>query len=426
MSKRTIQELAVFGGTPAFDGPVHVGAPNIADRARFLERVNDILDRRWLSNNGPYVREFEKQVAARVGTKHCVATCNGTLALEIAARAMGLAGEVIVPSFTFVATAHALQWQEITPVFADVEPTNFNLDPASAERMITPRTTGMVGVHLWGRPCDTDRLEDLARRKNLKLLFDASHAFGCTHRGRPVGGFGHAEVFSFHATKFLNAVEGGAIVTNDDALAARCRQMTNFGFVQYDQVDQVGTNGKMNEMSAAMGLTNLEAMDDFIAANRRNYLCYAEALSRIPGLTFHTFDDAERNNYQYVSIEVDEAITGLSRDDLVRVLHAEKVLVRRYFHPGCHRMEPYKSYFPHAGLLLPVTERLSERVVCFPTGTAITPAGIAEVCRLMTLICANGRAIKETLRQRGDVLPTIPPTPAPMPVRTLSALAGVA
>ena len=360
MIKDRLEDLAIFGGSPTFEKPLHVGTPNIGNRERLHQRLEDMLDRRWLSNKGPYVREFEKRVAEVCGARHCVATCNGTLALEIACRALGMTGEVILPSFTFIATAHALQWQEITPVFADIQPRSCNLDPDRVEEMITPRTTGIIGVHLWGRPCDTERLEEIAQERRLKLMFDASHGFGCSHQGRMIGSFGDAEVFSFHATKFLNALEGGAIVTNNDDLADKARLMKNFGFVHYDKVIHVGTNGKMNEMSAAMGLTSLESMDDFVNANYRNYKQYQKAICDIPGVYLLKYDEKERCNYQYIVTEIDEDTTHIARDELVRVLHAERLLARRYFHPGCHRMEPYRSFFPHAGLLLPRTERLTD------------------------------------------------------------------
>jgi dTDP-4-amino-4,6-dideoxygalactose transaminase len=335
------------------------------------------------------VQEFERRICELTGVKHCVAMCNATVALEIAIRAMGLKGEVIVPSFTFVATAHALQWQEITPVFCDVDPLTHTLDPAQVEKLITPRTTGIIGVHLWGRPCEVEALQAIADKHGLKLLFDAAHAFNCTHQGTPIGNFGGAEVFSFHATKFLNAFEGGAVVTNDDALAAKIRLMQNFGFSGYDNVIYVGTNGKMNEASAAMGLTSLESIDTFLATNHLNYLTYRRLLEGIPGLSITQYDEYEVNNYQYVIVEIEADQAGLSRDRLVEVLHAENVLARRYFYPGCHRMEPYRSYFPHAGLLLPHTVALSERVMALPTGTSVDLAQIEQICALIRFIVEN-------------------------------------
>ena len=399
-SKAKTTDLALFGGKPAFSEPLHVGRPNVGDWSRFQRRVKDLWDRKWFTNNGPYVRDFERKLVELLGVKHCIPVCNATVAMELAIRALELRGEVIVPSFTFIATAHALQWQEITPVFCDIDRATHNLDPARVEQMITPRTTGIIGVHVWGRPCDVGALSRLARRHKLKLLFDAAHAFGCSQQGRMVGNFGEAEVFSFHATKFFNTFEGGAVATNNNELAAKIRLMKNFGFKGYDNVVYIGTNGKMTEISAAMGLTELESMDDFVAANRRNYYGYQKGLKGIPGVSLASYNEAERCNFQYIIIEVDEA-AGLGRDQLVAALHAENVLARRYFFPGCHRMQPYRAYFPHAGVLLPETERLAGRVVSLPNGASVGPADVRAICDLIRFIVARGPEIRRQLLKRG-------------------------
>ena len=395
--KSCLENLAIFGGPPAFDEKLHVGRPNIGNRQRLLERINDLLDGRWLTNSGPYVQEFERRIADLLDVRHCIAMCNGTVALEIAFRAAGLNGEVIVPSFTFIATAHALQWQEITPVFCDIDPRTHNIDPRCVERMITPRTTGIVGVHVWGRPCDVEALAEIAHRHNLKVLFDAAHAFGCSYKGRMIGNFGDAEVFSFHATKFFNTFEGGAVVTNDDDLAAKIRLMKNFGFAGYDNVIFIGTNGKMSEISAAMGLTGLESLEEFIAINYRNYKQYQRELAGISGIKLIEYDETEKNNCQYIVLEVDETLTHIHRDQLIDILHAENVLARRYFYPGCHKMEPYRSYFPHAGLLLLETERLTQRVLSLPTGTSVRPEDITKICDIVKLVIEHADAIPKSL-----------------------------
>jgi len=395
--KTTTQDLALLGGAPAFKAPVHVGRPNIGGRARLLERLNAILDSRWLTNGGPCVQEFEARIAERLNVKHCIAVCNATVGLEIAVRALDLSGEVVVPSFTFVATAHALQWLGIKPVFGDVKRETHALDPQAVERLITPRTTGIVGVHLWGNPCDIEALSDLARRHGLRLMFDAAHAFGCSHAGRMIGGFGEAEVFSFHATKFVNCFEGGAITTNSDETARRARLMQNFGFSGYDQVECVGTNGKMSEISAAMGLTSLESMEQIIRHNRRLIEAYRRELAGIAGLTVLEYPLAERRNYQYVIVEIDAGRFGLSRDQLVEVLHAENLLARRYFYPGCHRMEPYRTLEPDAGRRLPVTEWLCDRVMALPTGTAVSGDDVAVIG---SIIRAASRGADEVRRRR--------------------------
>ena len=393
--KSTVADLAYFGGDSAFDEPLHVGRPNIGNRQDFEERLADILDRRWLTNGGRYVTEFENRIAESVGVKHCVAMCNATVGLEIAIRALELTGEVIVPSFTFIASAHALKWQGITPVFCDIDRHTYNIDPARVEQLITPRTTALLPVHIFGRPCDVEALQEIATRRGLKLLFDSAHAFGCSHGDGMIGGFGDVEVFSFHATKFINSMEGGAVVTNDTQLADKMRLMKNFGFSYYDQTDYIGTNGKMNEVSAAFGLTNLESMQDFIDVNYRNYQQYAEELANIEGLSLITYNVENKCNYQYVILEVDEEKTRVTRDQLVELLHAENVLARRYFYPGCHRMEPYRSQYTGAGFTLPVTEQVSERVVALPTGTAVGPQEISAICEIVRWTITNGAEVNE-------------------------------
>ncbi len=371
-------DLAINGAPPMFAEPLHVGRPNVGNRTRFDALVDEMFERCWLSNDGPLVKRFEKELCDFLKVKHCVAMCNGTIALEIATRALDFRGEVIVPSYTFVATAHALQWQEITPVFADIDPITQTLDPASVRRMLTPRTTGILGVHLWGRAAPVEELQGIADENGLKVMYDASHGFSCTHGGVPLGNFGECEVFSFHATKFFNTFEGGAVVTNNDALAEKMRLMRNFGFAGYDTVIYPGTNGKMTEISAAMGLANLGDVDRFVVKNRDNYHDYCDLLRPATGIKVLAFDESEANNFQYVVLAVAPSFR-VSRDDLVRILHAENVLARKYFWPGCHNMEPYRSYYPNAGLLLPNTASVASQVVVLPTGPAIGPAEIAAI-----------------------------------------------
>jgi dTDP-4-amino-4,6-dideoxygalactose transaminase len=385
---RTAADLAIHGAPPLFGEPLHVGRPNVGNQERFLERARTILESGWLSNNGPVLVEFEKRISTMLGVKNCVAMCNGTIALEIATRALELKGEVIVPSYTFVATAHALQWQEITPIFADIDPVTQNLDPESVRRMITPRTTGIVGVHLWGRGAPAQELQTLADQHGLRLMFDASHGFGCTLGGKMLGTFGECEVFSFHATKFFNTFEGGAVVTANDELAEKMRLMRNFGFSGYDRVIYPGTNGKMTEIAAAMGLTNLESLDEFVAINRLNYQTYREEVRSLRGMTVIEFDESERNNYQYIVLDVGSAFP-VSRDALIEALHAENVLARKYFWPGCHNMEPYRSYYPHAGLVLPNTRSIAERVVVLPTGSSMHVDDIRAIASVLRALASS-------------------------------------
>jgi dTDP-4-amino-4,6-dideoxygalactose transaminase len=380
-------DLAIHGAPPAFADPLHVGRPNMGEKQTFLRHVEEIYGRRWLTNNGPLVQELETRIARRLGVKHCVAMCNGTVALEIAIRALGLEGEVIVPSYTFIATAHALHWQAITPVFADIDPDTHNLDPSAVRRMITPRTTGIIGVHLWGRPAPVSALQAIADEHGLQLMFDAAHAFDCSHEGRRIGVFGRCEVLSFHATKVFNTFEGGAVVTDDDTLAETMRLMRNFGFVGFDNVIHPGTNGKMPEINAAMGLVNLDALPKFVEANRYSYQGYAEALAGIEGVRLIAYDEADTPNYQYVVVEIDPDFP-VDRDNIVDVLHAENILARKYFWPGCHRMKPYRDLYPHAGLMLPTTQTVADRVIVLPSGTTLDREGCATVAKVISVLAA--------------------------------------
>ena len=383
------RDLAVFGGEPSFAAPLHVGRPNITDQARFSELVEGLLERRWLTNDGPLVRELEERVAAHVGVRHCVATCNGTVALEIAIRALGLTGEVIVPSYTFIATAHALHWQGLTPVFADIDPRTHTLDPEAVQRAITPRTSGILGVHLWGRAAPVDDLQAIADEHGLPLLFDAAHAFSSTHRQRKIGRFGRAEVFSFHATKFFHSLEGGAIVTDDDDLAETMRLMRNFGFANEDEVIHPGTNGKMTEVCAAMGLANLPHVDRVREINRENHTAYTKALAEVPSVEVMQYDEAEDNNYQYVVLEVDSRV-GPSRDEMLRTLRAENVLARRYFWPGCHNMMPYRELYPDAASTLAQTKAVADRVLVLPTGDSVSVDDIEVIADILAKRIAIG------------------------------------
>lgn len=383
--------LAILGGRPRFESPLHVGRPNIGNREALLQRINGAVDRTWLTNHGVLVQEFERTLERVLGVRHCIAVSNGTVALELIVRGLGLTGEVIVPAFTFVATAHALRWHGLDPVFCDIGPATHLLDPEAVSRAIGPRTSAILGVHLWGEPCQVDALQQLADERGLHLVFDAAHAFGCSVGTRKVGSFGRAEAFSFHATKFVNALEGGAVATNDDDLAHEVRMLRNFGVGGDGRVERVGTNAKMDEFSAAMGLTNLESMGAFIATNERNHAAYARHLAGIPGVSLLPHGTDGQRNHQYVVTEVDATRAGATRDQLLAVLHAERVLARKYFWPGCHRMEPYGDLQSGRQATLPHTDVVAERVLVLPTGTGATEADIEAIADILrrAVACAD-------------------------------------
>lgn len=353
-----------------FNKPIIIGRPNIGNKNKLNKYFSDILDNKWLTNNGPYVQKFERGVEQYLNVKHCIAVCNATTGLEIAMRALNLKGEVIMPSFTFIATPHSAKWQGLTPVFCDVDPQTHNIDPKKITDLITDNTTGIVGVHLWGRSCDTKSIMSIANEYKLKVLFDAAHAFGCSHNGHMIGNFGDAEVFSFHATKFFNTFEGGAITTNDNKLAEKIRLMKNFGFLPNGDVVSLGINGKMNEISAAMGLVGLQSINHFVKVNYKNYKCYQKHLD---GVKLLQYNEDERCNYQYIVIEVN------NRDELMNALKEKNIVTKRYFYPGCHNNKPYSDN----PISLPETDILSNRTLVLPTGTSVTKKEIKKICKFI-------------------------------------------
>lgn len=373
--KTAVSQLAAFGGPPSFDEPRHVGRPNIGDRAALHRRIDELLDRQWLTNDGPLVRELERRVCEYIGVGHAIAVCNATVGIEVLARALGLRGEVVVPAFSFVATAHAFAWLGLTPVFCDVEAESHTIDAAAMQSLVTRETAAVMGVHLWGGACDVAALRAAVNRP---LLFDAAHAFGSSLNGQRIGTFGNAEVFSFHATKFFNTFEGGAITTNDDKLAAELRLLRNFGFSGYDRVTRVGTNAKMSEASAAMGLTSFDALADLMAVNQARFQQYRAHLSGLRGVRFVEPARADQGNHQYCVIEVGPSC-GLTRDQLLQVLWQENVRARRYFYPGIHRCAPYDDE-PTA---LPVTDRLVNEVLVLPTGAGVSQDDVNTICEIV-------------------------------------------
>ena len=365
------------------DGILHVGSPNVGDRALFDRFVNQMFDRRWFTNNGVLVQELEAKLCSLLNVKHCVAVSNATVGLQLAFHALDLTGEVIMPAFTFIATPHAAQWGGLVPVFADVKRDDHTICPKSIESLVNDRTCAIAGVHLWGNACDDNAIQSIADRHSLSVVYDAAHAFACAAPNKMIGSLGDCEVFSFHATKFFNTFEGGAITTNNDELAERLRLEKNFGFAGLDNVIHLGTNAKMPEICAAMGLSLLPRLEQLMERNRLNHRLYQAHLDNVQGLRLLRYDERRQSNWQYAVIEIDENQFGESRDDLVNRLHLEKIRVRRYFYPGCHRMEPYRSMPRNRNLSLSNTDLICNRVICLPTGSSIDETDIDRICSLI-------------------------------------------
>jgi len=398
MTKTTHDIPAVLGGTPVFARALRIVRPLLPPLASIHERLERAMASGQLTNNGQYVRQLEGQLADFFGVKHVIALSNATLGLMILARALGdlrEGGEIILPSFTFSATPHTVIWAGLRPIFADILPGTYTLDPASVVRLINDKTVAIMGVHIYGHPCEIDELQALADDHQLPLVFDAAHAFGSRYRGQHVGSFGQAEVLSFHATKIFPVGEGGAITTDDDRLAGRLRLLRTFGDPGTENTQLPGLNAKMQEFNALIGLENLKVIEQHVEHRRAIARCIQSELANVPGLVFQTQQPYAYSNYQNLSLLVDEDLFGLDRDQVFLVLKAENVGSRKYFYPPLHKHDAYAQAPDLIRCELSETEYVSDRVLCLPIYSDMSESLAKDLCVAIKRIHAHARAIVE-------------------------------
>lgn len=343
-----------------------VTQPSLPPLVEFTEYLKDIWDSKQLTNNGKYHQQFEKELAEYLGVKYLSLFSNGTLALITALQTLRITGEVITTPFSFVATTHALHWNGIKPVFCDIEPYTFNLDPEKIEAAITPKTTAIMPVHVYGNPCDVKRIQEIADKYGLKVIYDAAHAFGVTIDGKSVLNFGDLSVLSFHATKVFNTFEGGAIVCHDKKTKQRIDYLKNFGFADEVTVVAPGINAKMNEFQAALGLLQLKYVDKEIEKRKEVARKYREGLKGINGIKFLSDLQNVKHNYQYFPIFIDKQNYGKSRDEVYESLKLQNVYTRRYFYPLISQFPTYRGLPSADPSNLPIAERVAQEVLCLP------------------------------------------------------------
>lgn len=368
---------------------IRLVSPKIHDFSVFSQRAQEIFSSGLLTNNGPYVKEYEKQLSSYLGAPS-LSFANGTIALILALKGLGLQGEVIVPSFTFAATVHAVSWAGLTPVFVDIDPQTFNLNPQNVEAAITDQTSAIVAVHVFGNPCDIDVLTSIAKKHQLKLIFDAAHAFGSTYKGRPIGQFGDVEMFSTHATKTLITAEGGILSTNDQKLIAYLKQARNFGFPEDKPEDTVvpGTNAKLSEVHAVIGLDSLSRFPPMLEHKRTLVAHYHEMLGNIAGIRFQCVPEHSTSAYLYFPIVVDEQQFGMSRDQLHQYLTENGIMTRKYFYPPVHKHTSYQKYHY---LYLPHTEAVASGILCLPVHGDLTIPNVEHIGGLIRMAQQQNR-----------------------------------
>jgi dTDP-4-amino-4,6-dideoxygalactose transaminase len=377
---------AVFGGRPAFPEGLPLARPTVADPDAVARATTTILASGVLTN-GPFVRELEARAADYLGVRHCLAVASCTAGLMLTLRASGLSGDVVLPSFTFSASAHAIAWNGLRPVFADISPDNLLLEPAAAARATGVRTSAILATHTYGTPCDVEGLEQVAHRSGIRLFFDAAHAFGSRHGGTMVGGFGDAEVFSLSPTKVLIAGEGGIIATNDDVLAERCRIGRDYGNPGDYDTRFVGLNARMSELHAATALASFEDLEERIA--RRNELAdrYRKVLGDLPGIDFPTVAEGDRSTYKDFTVLIDRQRFGSDAATVAKALEAEGVQTRRYYSPPVHQQRAYRSLVATNGPL-PVTEDAAAKVLTLPLFTGMSDEQVDALGAVLARLAA--------------------------------------
>jgi len=357
---------------------LYVARPALPALEKLLPYLEEIWESRVLTNGGPLHQRLEAELADHLGVPHLALFCNGTIALVTALQALRITGEVITTPFSFVATSHALVWNGIKPVFVDVEPSGFNIDPEKVEAAITPQTTAILAVHCYGQPCDTAALGRIAETYNVKIIYDAAHAFGVQDSGGSVLRHGDLSALSFHATKVFNTFEGGAIICPDAATKTRIDRLKNFGFVDEVTVVAPGINGKMSEFNAAVGLALIEEVKGHIARRGEIDAFYRSELSDLRGITCPDLPDGVQSNYSYFPILVEDDCP-LSRDELFAALRSRGVVARRYFYPLISDFPTYRGYPSSRRENLPNAHRIAERVLCLPIYPGLSHADALRV-----------------------------------------------
>ena len=358
---------------------ITVTSPLLPDLDEFNEYLKDIWKRHWLTNNGHYHQELEKALCEYLKVPYISLFTNGTIPLLCALQALRITGEVITTPYSFVATTHSLWWNNIKPVFVDIDPQTCNIDPDKIEAAITPQTTAIMPVHVYGKPCDTKRIQEIADKYGLKVIYDAAHAFGVEVNGKSILESGDISTLSFHATKVYNTIEGGALICHDEKMKKRIDYLKNFGFADETTVVAPGINGKMDEIRSAYGLLNLKQVDKAIEARHQVAIRYRKELKDIDGITFMEDMPGVHHNYSYFPIFVDKEKYGMTRDELYFKMKDNNVLGRRYFYPLISNFSTYRGLESAKKENLPVANKIADTVICLPIYHSLTSEDINRV-----------------------------------------------
>ncbi|QEE16065.1 DegT/DnrJ/EryC1/StrS family aminotransferase [Promethearchaeum syntrophicum] len=365
-----------------FKEPIYITRPLLPDLGIIQENLKEVWESKWLTNNGPRHKKLEKDLKTYLGLEHLILFNNGTLALILGIKSLNLTGEVITTPFTFPATVEALDWNNLTPIFCDLDPKTLNLDASKIENLITEKTSAILAVHVFGNPCDVHRIQKIADKYKLKVIYDAAHAFGTKIDGIPIGKFGDLTMFSFHATKLFHTVEGGALAVNNLEMESKLNLLKNFGIRGPETVLMSGLNAKMNEVQAVIGIEVLKIIDQERSNREQILSIYRENLSKIPGIKIVNNHSGE-NSLQYLVITIDENIYGKSRDWVHERLKRYNVFTRKYFNPLCSNFPWYKSLDSSKPENLPIANKIIDQVLSLPFYGELSLESVEIICGLL-------------------------------------------
>lgn len=373
-----------------FENPIYISRPLLPDLTEYTRRLKAVWDSKWLTNNGPEHSRFEVELAKKLESPYLSLFNNGTIALIIACQSLRLSGEVITTPFTFPATVHTLVWNNIRPIFCDIDPVTMNIDANKLESLITPQTTAILGVHLFGIPCEVARIREISDLYGLKVIYDAAHAFGIKLKSVPVVNYGDISMLSFHATKLYHTAEGGALIVKDKKLKDRIDFLKNFGIKNEEEVVMPGINGKMSELHAVLGSVILKYVDEEVEKRKKLTHIYIRELTDVEGIDFSLPQGDVESNYQYFVIRIDPVKFKMSRDEVHEKLKSYNVITRKYFYPLCSNYSCYRSIPSANPSLLPTANRIAEQVLCLPLYGLLQDTDIQKIC-----------AILKTFRKKG-------------------------
>jgi len=386
--KATQAKINKFIKQYKFDEPINVTKTHLPNLESFQDYLNSIWENNWVTNNGPLHLRLEMELVKYLKAEYINLFCNGTLALMLAMHASRLNGEIITTPFTFPATPNVLHWNEMTPVFCDIEPHTYNIDTEKVESLITPKTSAILAVHVFGNPCNVQALEYISNRHGVKIIYDAAHAFGVELNGKSIANFGDISAFSFHATKLFHTIEGGALAVRDLNLKKRIDYLKNFGIADEETVITPGINAKMNEFQAAIGLLELNYVDTEIQKREKIHHRYIELLKMIPGIKLPEISSNVKSNYAYFPILIDRVEAGMSRDELYDSLRNFNVFPRKYFYPLCSNFPFFASLPSAAKEKLPIANKVAENILCLPMYGDLELDKVGIICHIIkNLLC---------------------------------------